>query len=221
MRKYTISFSVIAHLVVAVVLLIAPLFADEVLPSVREAIAWVPARAVAAPEVPPIRPPAAVARRAPVTPLVAPDGVTPELDAPPDLAPPPGVDMAGGSTVTDVIGFGGGPSGVSPPPVVVAADPPPRVPLRVGGALNPPRKIVDVLPVYPPIALAARKEGVVILEAVIGEDGRVTDVKVLRSEPLLDQAAIGAVRGWRFTPTTLGGVPVPVVMTVTVEFRLQ
>ena len=60
-----------------------------------------------------------------------------------------------------------------------------------------------------------------ILEATIGPDGRVQDVKVLRSIPLLDQAALDAVRQWVFTPTLLNGVPVPVIMTVTVQFTLQ
>ena len=58
----------------------------------------------------------------------------------------------------------------------------------------------------------------VIVEAVIGVDGSITDVKVLRSIPLLDEAAVEAVRQWKFTPTTLNGVPVPVVMTLTVNF---
>ena len=76
-------------------------------------------------------------------------------------------------------------------------------------------------PVYPAIARAAHLEGVVILEAVIREDGRVRDVRVLRSIPLLDAAAVEAVRQWRFTPTLLNGEPVPVVMTITVAFRLR
>ena len=63
--------------------------------------------------------------------------------------------------------------------------------------------------------------GVVILEAVIGPDGRVTDVKVLRSVPLLDDAAIIAVRQWEYTPTRLNGSPVPVIMPVTVNFQLR
>jgi protein TonB len=82
-------------------------------------------------------------------------------------------------------------------------------------------KVADVAPAYPPIARAARVEGIVILEAVIGEDGAVRDVRVLRSIPLLDAAATEAVRQWRFTPTLLNGQPVPVVMTVTVAFRLR
>jgi len=68
---------------------------------------------------------------------------------------------------------------------------------------------------------AAGVEGVVILEAVIAEDGSVRDVRVLRSNPLLEAAALEAVRQWRFSPTLLNGEPVPVVMTVTVAFRLH
>ena len=62
---------------------------------------------------------------------------------------------------------------------------------------------------------------VVIIEATIGPDGRVTDTKVLRSIPLLDQAAVDAVKQWTYTPTLLNGVPVPVIMTVTVNFTLK
>ena len=73
----------------------------------------------------------------------------------------------------------------------------------------------------PQIALSARREGTVIVEAIIGEDGRVQQARVLRSVPLLDEAALTAVRQWVFTPTRLNGEPVPVVMTVTVTFRIQ
>jgi TonB family protein len=96
-----------------------------------------------------------------------------------------------------------------------------QAPLRVGGDIKEPRKIRDVKPVYPQDALAAGVQGVVIMEAVIGPAGNVTDAKILRSVPLLDQAALDAVRQWEFTPTLLNGVPVPVIMTVTVNFSLR
>jgi periplasmic protein TonB len=64
-------------------------------------------------------------------------------------------------------------------------------------------------------------EGIVILEAWVGIDGRVIDAKVLRSVPLLDQAAVDAVRQWEYAPTMLKGAPVPVITTVTVTFNLQ
>jgi protein TonB len=78
-----------------------------------------------------------------------------------------------------------------------------------------------VKPVYPAIAQSARVQGVVIIEATIGPNGNVQEAKVLRSIPLLDAAALDAVRQWQFTPTLLNGVPVPVIMTVTVNFTLQ
>jgi TonB family protein len=89
---------------------------------------------------------------------------------------------------------------------------------HVGGDIRPPRKLVDVRPQYPPDALAAGTGGVVILEATIDEAGSVTDARVLRSIPALDQAALDAVRQWRFLPTTVNGQTVPVMMTVTVNF---
>jgi TonB family protein len=94
-------------------------------------------------------------------------------------------------------------------------------PVRVGGNVKEPTKIKDVRPVYPEIALAARVQGIVILEIIIDERGDVRDAQVLRSVPLLDQAAIEAVRQWRFTSTSLNNAPVEVVMTVTVNFTLS
>jgi protein TonB len=78
-----------------------------------------------------------------------------------------------------------------------------------------------VSPVYPAIAQAARVQGIVIIEATIGADGQVTNARILRSVPLLDQAALDAVRQWQFTATLLNGVPVPVIMSVTVNFTLR
>lgn len=94
-------------------------------------------------------------------------------------------------------------------------------PVRVGGTIKPPTKIRDIRPRYPAIAQSARVQGLVIIEAVVGPDGRVQNARVLRSVPLLDQAALDAVRQWEYTPTLLNGLPVPVIMTVTVRFTLD
>ena len=116
----------------------------------------------------------------------------------------------------------GGNRGVALGPVPPPPPPPPDGgPVRVGGNIKAPTKIKDVRPVYPEDAKAAGITGVVILEAVIAPDGRVGDARVLRSIPLLDDAAIEAVRQWEFTPTLVNGAPVPVIMTVTVNFTLQ
>ena len=96
-----------------------------------------------------------------------------------------------------------------------------QVPIRVGGGIRPPTKVKDVRPEYPPLAQSAKVTGVVILETTIDANGRVRSAKVLRSIPLLDQAALDAVYQWEFMPTLLNGVPTPVIMTVTVNFTLQ
>jgi protein TonB len=80
--------------------------------------------------------------------------------------------------------------------------------------------LVNVSPAYPTVARLARQEGLVIIEATIDERGNVIDTHILRSIPLLDEAALAAVRQWKFSPTQLNGVPVPIVMTVTVNFKL-
>jgi TonB family protein len=93
--------------------------------------------------------------------------------------------------------------------------------LRVGGEIKPPVKIKDVSPVYPPVAREAGVSGVVILEVRIDTDGNVEQARVLKSIPLLDEAALDAVKQWRFVPTLLNGAPVPIMMTVTVNFTQQ
>jgi len=93
--------------------------------------------------------------------------------------------------------------------------------LRVDGNIKAPTKIRDVRPVYPPIARAANVTGVVILEVRIGADGRVEQAHVIRSIPLLDEAALDAVKQWEFTPTLMNGQAVPITMTTTVNFMIQ
>jgi protein TonB len=111
--------------------------------------------------------------------------------------------------------IGGIPKEEPAPPAV------PSGPVRVGGKIHAPSKLNNVAPTYPQMAKQARVEGTVILEATISAQGQVSEVKVLRGIPLLDNAAMEAVRQWRYTPTLLNGTPVPVVMTVTVNFRLS
>ena len=104
-------------------------------------------------------------------------------------------------------------------PIAVAPAQAPRA-YRPGGDIREPRKVRDVPAVYPEVARAAKIQGIVILEATIDERGVVTDARVLRSVPILDAAALTALRQWRYTPTLLNGVPVRVLMTVTFRFSL-
>ena len=86
--------------------------------------------------------------------------------------------------------------------------------------ISPPTRIVYVKPEYSERARTAKAQGIVVLEAQIETDGRVCNPRVLRSIPLLDQSAIDAVLQWRFTPAKRDGVAVPVITTMTVNFRL-
>jgi TonB family protein len=107
------------------------------------------------------------------------------------------------------------------PPAAGRGGPPPAVggPVRVGGSIKQPLKIADAPPVTPEVARQAGIRGVVIVEITIGTDGAIKDAKILRSIPLLDQAALDAVRQWRYEPTLLNGVPVPVIVTATVSVQ--
>lgn len=94
-------------------------------------------------------------------------------------------------------------------------------PMRVGGDIQEPEKILHVNPEYPELARRARMEGIVILEAIIDQQGNVKDVNILRGLGLgLDVAAQAAVQQWKYTPTTYNGRPVEVILTVTVQFEL-
>jgi protein TonB len=95
-------------------------------------------------------------------------------------------------------------------------------PILVTGAVTRPVIIDRVEPQYTETARRVRLEGTVIVQAVIDEQGRVVDVKVLKNLPMgLDQAAVDAVSRWRFKPATLHGRPVKVYYSLTVVFRVQ
>jgi periplasmic protein TonB len=94
--------------------------------------------------------------------------------------------------------------------------------VRPGAGFKAPRKIRDAKPVYPTGALPLRAQGAVLIEATIGPDGKVQEARVLHSVlPLLDQAALDAVRQWAYEPSQLNGEAVSVIMTVVVNFALQ
>lgn len=93
-------------------------------------------------------------------------------------------------------------------------------PVRVGGMIQAPKLVNRVNPQYPEIARSARTTATLILEATVGPDGRVNDVKVLRGQPLFDGAALEAVRQWRYQPLLLNGIPVPFIVTITLNFNL-
>jgi TonB family protein len=95
-------------------------------------------------------------------------------------------------------------------------------PFVPGGEVTEPRLLYRVEPVYSEIARKLRLEGVAVLQAIISADGRVEEVRVVKSaHAFLDAEAVRAVEQWRYRPATLKGRPVRVYLTVTVEFRLR
>jgi protein TonB len=216
--KLALPLSIVTHLLAVVIVLITPLMAPGVLPTPTAALIAFVSGDVALPSPPSLAPRQPAAANAPrveahseAVPLEAPSAIAPEIVV--DSAPPLVGTIEGGGHLFGEIAEHLAPP--LPPPSV------PDPPLRVGGDIRRPNKIKDVKPEYPTIARAAHVEGLVIIEATIGPTGKVLDTKLLRSIPLLDVAALEAVRQWEFTPTLLNGSPVSLVMTVTVNFTLR
>ncbi len=161
-----------------------------------------------------------------VPPLMIPQGIpAPGIDEPPivDISLP--ASMNPSTAQSGIIGFQ--PDSLNllkgvPLPVVAPPPAPKRVaPVRVGGDLLESKLVKRVIPEYPELAKRARASGKVVLQVCLDEEGSVYEVKVLSGHPLLQDAAVAAVRQWKYSPTLLNGEPVPVVAMVTVIFSLR
>ncbi len=224
-------FSIAAHIALGTLVIVMSLLSGDTRPTPRRVLAFeFHDRLVNLPrdiELPAARPsptertasnnnPAIAQPVAPAAPVVAPSGLQPETLLNETTA---GARSSAGLEAIEA-GAGGSVEGIGVmevPAAIVAPTPP----IRLHAGMVPPRRIRDIVPIYPAMARTARVQGVVILEAVIDASGRVESARVLRSIPVLDQAALDAVRQWRFDPARLNNQPVPVVMTVTVNFSLQ
>jgi len=233
-RPGSVAFSLFVHLVLAIALIVVPLFLDESLPApdaMIRAFFMQPVELAPPPPPPPPRPAAATrrqVRRAQAAPRPVPEKKPPQfvapIEVPEDLPPEEGLslDMLFGGVEGGV--EGGVPGGVvggivgglpeAPPP------PPPEV-VRIGGALQAPELLRQVEPEYPLLARQARLKGIVIVEAHVDPQGRVASVRSLRGSPLLTDAAVKAVREWVYKPLLLNGIPTPFIVTVTVTFNLE
>lgn len=213
-KWYTVPASLLSHAIILAVIVIVPILAAPMMPGVLDNTTVYHIVDLVPPTPP--RPPKTRAEpikpiEQPGTPIEAPTGISDEKPAPEPAEP---------YVPSIVEGPIKGSGELLAPPRLEEKVPP--VPVRPGfqGVRNP-VKTHHIDPVYPPIAQSARIQGIVIIEATLGIDGRVTNARILRSVPLLDQAALDAVRQWEFTPTLLNGAPVPVIMTVTVNFTLS
>jgi protein TonB len=224
-----IVFSTLAQAtVVALVLLLPYLYMTERLPEVPTMMAFVaavptpppppPPPAAAQPKSKPPKTEAAPSQNPSATPLEEPARIS---ELPDDEALTVGVPGGVEGGIADgVVGgiVGGLPEPPPPPP------PPPAVrgPVRIGGQIKPPQLLKRIEPEYPPLAVAAKVQGVVILEATVNEDGAVTDVRLLRAvHPLLDREAERVLRQWRYSPVVLNDIRVPFILTVTLSFSLE
>jgi len=214
-KWYTVPLSVFTHVFVVGVLLAAPLLATMILPLPRSVVIFT------APPPPP-------SLRLPPPPHVTPDVAPVEVDrdaapieAPTTLSPEPAYEprslSLGVAPAVGVLAPDGAPSvGITAPPQPVTTT------IRVGGAIEAPRLLKRIDPVYPAMARNARLQGYAVIEATIGRDGAVKDVRVVKSaHPLLDKAALDAVAQWKYSPTILNGEAVDVLLNVTVTFTLR
>ncbi|HVO12489.1 MAG TPA: energy transducer TonB [Vicinamibacteria bacterium] len=226
-KSKTLPVSLALHILVAALIVVMPIVAADTLPEPATAVKAFFVEPMAAPAPPP--PPPPPAPRAEVVHKIQPKPVPQDtkfvapVDVPQQIKPEESLDLGVEGGVAGGV-EGGVPGGVVGGVVGGLPDappPPPQQAVRVGGQIKEPKKLKDVKPLYPDIAKQARVQGVVILECTISPAGRVSDVKVLRGIPLLDQAALEAVKQWVYTPTLLNGVPVAVIMTVTVNFKLS
>jgi protein TonB len=226
-----IVISTTIQVLVAVLIFAIPyLYVTEQLPELPSMMAFVAAPPPPPPPPPPPAPAQPVKKTEPVAPK--PDRFTAPIEAPPTVMPEP-VATAGadegvpggveGGVPGGVLGgiVGGIPEPTPPPP----PPPPPaqRAPVRTGGNIKTPALVHRVEPEYPALAQAAQIEGVVILEAIVDEEGHVDEVKVLRSAGaggVMDRAAITAVKQWRYSPLLLNGKRERFVLTVVLSFTL-
>jgi protein TonB len=143
--------------------------------------------------------------------------------AAPSAARRPAVQEAGGIELGPTIGhvaptgdaLGGGLAGGVSKPVA------PNAPLPVGGDVRQAKLISSTPPQYPLLAKTQHIEGMVRIDALVDENGKVSLMKVVSGPTLLQQAAMDAIRQWKYQPATLDGKAVPMHLTVTLQFRLQ
>jgi protein TonB len=182
---------------------------------------------VAPPPPPPPPAPAQAARAAAPKAVPLPNAFAAPIEAPPDIVPEPV-----GTAIAD-IGVPGGVEGgiaagiVGSVPAIVEGPPPPppppvsHEPVRIGGQVQAPALLKRVEPIYPSIAQMAAIDGIVILDAIIDEHGRVQSLKVLRGHPLLAKAATDAVQQWEYEPLKLNGRPTAFELSVSLWFHFD
>jgi len=223
-KSLTLAISALLHTLFVAAVVILPLaFYDVVAPNDILGTFLVSPLVAPPPPPPPLRGdgrrPGRVPSRIQTQP---PSGFVAPRDVPSEITPEPPIDLAGGDGEPNGV-EGGVPDGVVG--AIVGGLPqkaaPPAKVVRVGGQLVAPERVRYVQPVYPPVAVASHISAVIILEAQVDIRGIVRTVGVLRGHPLFDDAAVEAVKQWRYKPLLLNGEPSEFILTVTVAFNLN
>jgi len=145
----------------------------------------------------------------------------PPIDGGPDASESEGVLLVEGGPHLNLPGNVGITMKDPAPPYAEATKSERKRVVKVTEGVEQAQLILRVEPRYPPLAVQVKKEGTVILQAIISRDGSITSLDVMSGPPLLVQSALEAVRQWRYRPTRLNGEPVEVETTITVIFRLE
>jgi protein TonB len=228
-KLMTLPVSVAIHVVVVVGLVVGTIWTVEFPMNSPAQVAQYSVAAAPPPPPPPPPPPKAATATQVVKPVEVPKNIQ---EMAPSVVPEKVVPVATPATSAGVVGGveggveGGVPGGVVGGVIggVITEAPPPKqdAPLRVGGDVKAPVVLNRVEPQYPEVARKARISGIVIVECTISKGGDVTDIHVLKPLPFgLDQAAVDAVKRWKFKPGTLNGQPVDVIFNLTVNFKLN
>jgi protein TonB len=223
------------HAVVIAALIIAPLYFTDAIDLRAFQNTWLAEPAPPGPPPPPAAAPQVQRAMKSVTRLVqggkmmAPSVIPKTISIIQEAPLPPETEggvvggVPGGIPGGTVGGVLGGILGGSASPVAAVAPPPPPVKrvIRVGGKVDPPKQTYAPELKYPAIARAAKVEGIVVIDAIIDEQGNVVQARVVSGPGLLIGAALQSVQQWRYEPTRLNGEPVSVEMHVQVHFALQ
>ncbi len=221
-KRWAVAISGILQSACLLILLVVPLIYTEALPGTIFKTTWVgppqPARTEA--QAPTERVSTRAVRLLNHGVLMAPGRIpatvsmTREAPLPPE--PPVRQGPIGDNTNFDLLSVAPNSAEIVKRPVAPSV--PQRVP--VTSTIEAAKLISRVQPVYPVIAIQTRTQGNVVLRAIIGRDGQVSELQVLSGHPLLVNAALDAVRQWRYNPTLLNGQAVEVETTITVSFVL-
>jgi protein TonB len=226
-----VAASLVAHAALFAAVALLPILASEVLPPPSVGLrAFFATPPEVAPAPPPPPPPAPALRRAVAAPVPAPQAAEPPQFVAPVIVPEVVMEPQNSLALLGIEGGvpggveGGVPGGVLGGVVgglpAAPTPPPERRIVRIGGQLVPPRLLKRVAPEYPYLAVQARVAGEVVVEAQVDEGGRVTAVSVVSGHSLLSDAAVAAVRQWRYQPLLLNGVPTAFVLDVRLSFSL-